>query len=259
MLSASSMRETRFACSRCVSCRGIPSTHRADIEKTCSILYGTFHTHALWLALLDGVRRTRDLPLFALGHLADRSLSELKILLRRVVDAERVWKSSTSVPRRTWTRTLEPGDYIDAVLPGTSVLLVRNPAKGMLRCFDADTGVSSSAAHLDGRLVRFSEVTSDQAEHRVAYLTQNDTKTLGTLSVFSIQPTYHTPQVVKTFQHVITDDFTQCIFLDDDLVGYMSVNEAKVHRLVALNIRSGARTDLSLVLPGYHVSEEGEL
>jgi hypothetical protein len=200
------------------------------------------------------------LPLFALGHLADRSLSELKILLRRVVDAERVWKSGTSVPRRTWSRTLEPGDYIDAVLPGTSVLLVRNATSCTLRCFDAEIGASSSAAHLDGRLLCFSEVTSDQAEHRVAYLTQNKTRTRGVLRVFSVQPTSTTPQVVEIFKHVITEDFTRCLFLDGDLVGYSSIDEAaNVHRLVALNIRSGARADLSLVVPGYDVSDERKL
>jgi hypothetical protein len=218
---------------------------------------------ALWLVLLDAERSRRDLGRAVLGSFVDSALPDLKVLLQRLLQAKFAWRSTTSTPSRIWTCTLEPGDYIDLAVPGTSALLVRNPQRRTLRCVDTLTGAQSLAVPLESYVIHRLNVLSLRTEHRVVYWmsTIDDMYTPKdcVIRVMSIHPAAGVPRIEEVFHHVVPEDRYICragIFSDGEIVGYIakifaddSLFSSYVVVMVVFDISSGTYLMHALSLP----------
>jgi hypothetical protein len=133
------------------------------------VLYSVHEQPAFWYSLLDYVLAPRLLPSPPYTS-PDHTLPELKALVQRAFRADKAWCASTAPLISCEAHPLEPGDYIDAVLPGTDLLLVHNRKEEKLRLFDCRSGTRSAEwIQLGKRITRRSAVSYCDGFFRVAY------------------------------------------------------------------------------------------
>jgi hypothetical protein len=133
------------------------------------VLYSVHEQPAFWYSLLDSVLYPRLLPSSPYTSPL-HTLPELKALVQRAVRADDAWSASTAPLVSFEEQSLEPGDYIDAVLPGTDLLLVHNRKEERLRLFDCRSGTRSAEwIQLGKKMMRRSAVSYRDGFFRVAY------------------------------------------------------------------------------------------